>query len=235
MKIGRKLTALRRAAGLSQQEVASYISERLSPITNRAVSKWETDVSYPDAAQFILLCGLYGVADVSGEFIGEAMDSPFSGLNREGVMLARELIGLIRSSERYKAEEPARAAAAPREKRTIPLYDMTASQGTGIFLDSDAFVPYESESIPPSANFAVRMVGDSMSPEYRNGQVLFVRSATELETGDVGIFIVNGDACCRRLDRVDGVKLIALNPGYAPISFKYSYELRTVGKVVGAA
>ena len=233
MKIGKKLTALRHAAGLSQQEVAAFISERLSPITNRAVSKWETDVSYPDAAQFILLCELYGIADVSNEFMGVGMDSPYSGLNREGVLLARELIGLLRVSDKYKAEEPPIQASAPRVKRTVPLYDMTASAGTGIFLDSDAFVPYESEDVPPSANLAVRMVGDSMAPKFKNGQIIFVQSTTELDTGDIGIFIYNGDAYCRMLDRVDGVKLYAINERFAPIAVKYSYELRIVGKVVG--
>ena len=232
MRIGKKLTALRHAAGLSQQEVAAFISQRLSPITNRAVSKWETDACYPDAAQFILLCELYGIADVSGEFLGDAMDSPYSGLNREGVLLARELIQLMRSSEKYKAEEQLKPAAAPLVKRTVPLYDMTTGAGTGIFLDSSSFVPYESAEIPPSANFAVRMAGDSMAPRFKNGQVVFVQSAAELETGEIGIFIYNGDAYCRMLDRVDGVKLIALNDRFAPIAVKYSYELRVVGRVV---
>ena len=232
MDISRKLTALRKAAGYSQQEVAQYISKRLSPITNRAVSKWETGVSLPDAAQFILLCELYGVSDAAGEFLGRGGDSPYSGLNREGVMMARELISLLKASERYKAPELPPAFTTGGVMRTVPLYDMTASSGTGIFLDSGSFVPYESDEVPPSANFAVRMAGDSMAPLFKNGQVVFVQSATELESGDIGIFIYNGDACCRKLDRVDGVKLLPLNPRFPVISVKYSYELRVVGKVV---
>ncbi len=232
MDIAKKLNGLRRAAGFSQQEVAQHLSKYTEPITNRAVSKWETGASLPDAEQFILLCELYGVTDVVSEFLEIGYDSPYSGLNRAGIDAAKDYIALLRNSDKYRAEVRPVQEPPVKQKRTVPLYDITAGRGTGMFLDSDAFVPYESENIPPEANFAVRMSGDSMAPLYNNGQVIFVRSATELETGDIGIFIYNGDAYCRRLDRVDGVKLLAVNERYAPISVKYSYELRIVGRVV---
>ena len=234
MELAKKLTALRHAAGFSQQEVAAYISKRLSPITNRAVSKWETGVSCPDAEQFILLCELYGIADVTQEFLGSGMDSPYSGLNREGIAMARDLIALLRSSDRYKAEErEAVPVSAVKVRRTVPLYDMNASAGTGIFLDGDGYVPYESEDVPPTANFAVRIVGDSMAPKFKNGQIAFVQSTTDVDTGDIGIFIYNGDSYCKMLDKSEGLRLVSLNPRYKPISIKYAYELRVVGKVVG--
>lgn len=233
MDIGKKLTELRRAAGYSQQEAAALLSKRVSPITNRAVSKWETGVSLPDAEQFIWLCEIYGVADVTTEFLGVGSDSPYSGLNRDGILMAKELIRLLRLSDRFK-EEPkaAPSLSAPPVKRTVPLYDMSVSTGTGIFLDSDSYDYYEGFDVPPSANFAVRIYGGAMEPDYRNGSIAFVQSASKLEHGETGIFIYNGDAYCRRMDRSNGVKLVAANDRYAPINIKHSYELRTVGRVV---
>ena len=232
MDIGRKLTELRKAAGYSQQEAAQLLSQHVSPITNRAVSKWETGVSLPDAEQFVWLCCIYGVADVPAEFIGAGADSPYSGLNRDGVLMAKELIALLRLSDRFKAEPVQEPAPVFAQKRTLPLYDMGISSGTGIFLDSDSYGRYEGFDVPPEANLAVRVRGDAMAPELKDGCIVFVQSMPQLEHGDIGIFIYNGDAYCRLMDRSNGTKLVALNSRYAPISVKHSYELRTVGKVV---
>lgn len=73
-EFGRKLAELRKACKLNQTEVAQKISLECAtlfnrdPITNRAVSKWETGDSLPDAQQFISLCGIYGVSDVHRVF-----------------------------------------------------------------------------------------------------------------------------------------------------------------------
>lgn len=73
-EFGRKLAELRKACKLNQTEVAQKISFECAtlfnrdPITNRAVSKWETGDSLPDAQQFISLCGIYGVSDVHRVF-----------------------------------------------------------------------------------------------------------------------------------------------------------------------
>ncbi len=232
MDIGKKLTELRHAAGYSQQEAAALLSKHVSPITNRAVSKWETGVSLPDAEQFIWLCEIYGVADVITEFLGFGSDSPYSGLNRDGILMAKELIRLLRLSDRFKEEPQQEPSLAPAVKRTVPLYDMSVSTGTGIFLDSDNYGSYEGFDVPPSADFAVRIYGSAMEPEYKNGSIAFVQSAPQLEHGETGIFIFNGDAYCRVMDRSNGVRLIALNDRFAPIRINHSYELRTVGRVV---
>lgn len=228
MEIGKRLTELRKAAGLSQQDVADIISRHLAPITNRAVSKWEKGASLPDACQFIWLCEIYGVTDVASEFLGIGDSSPYAGLNRDGILMANEMIALLRLSELYSVKKPKKAA-----KRVVPLYDLPVSAGTGLFLDSDNYESIESDDIPPDANFAVRISGDSMEPELHDGQVVFVKSTTELKTGEIGIFVYNGDSYCKKLDRSDGIRLVSLNDKYKPINIKYAYELRVVGKVVG--
>ena len=230
MKFGEKLTQLRKAAGYSQQEVAAMISKRLEPITNRAVSKWETGATYPDAMQFIWLCEIYGVADVASTFLGIVGSDPFAGLNREGANMLRDYAGLLRLSP--KSSEAAPASEAKRPMRVVPLYDLPVSAGTGVFLDSDNFEPFESDEVPPEANFAVRISGDSMEPLLKDGQIVFVQSATSLEQGEIGIFIYDGNAYCKKLDRENGVKLVSLNPRYNPINVKRAYDLRVVGRVI---
>lgn len=236
-EFGKKLSALRKACGLNQTEVAQKVSLEgatlfnRDPITNRAVSKWETGDSLPDAQQFISLCGLYGVTDVQSVFRSEERsDDPFCGLNRAGVERAREYISMLRENPAFSKQ-----AKITRIKRQIPLYDLPASAGSGVFLDSDSYTLVDvDENVPEAATMAVRISGDSMMPLLNDGQIVYVRQQQELANGEIGIFVLNGEAFCKKLDSESGgVRLISLNPKYQPIKIKYSYELRVIGKVVG--
>ena len=67
-KIGRFIAACRKEQGFTQAALA----ERLG-ITDRAVSKWETGRSMPDASIMPALCGLLGI-NLNELFCGERLD-----------------------------------------------------------------------------------------------------------------------------------------------------------------
>ncbi len=56
MTIGEKITALRNAAGMSQDA----LDDRLS-VSRQSVSKWETGGATPDLDKLLALCDLFGV------------------------------------------------------------------------------------------------------------------------------------------------------------------------------
>jgi transcriptional regulator with XRE-family HTH domain len=56
MTLGAKLQKLRKAKGISQEELAARIN-----VSRQAVSKWELDESKPDTDNVIRLSGMYGV------------------------------------------------------------------------------------------------------------------------------------------------------------------------------
>lgn len=56
MTIGQKLTALRKARGMTQEELSEAIG-----ITRQTISKWELDTSAPDLDYLCKLCDLFGV------------------------------------------------------------------------------------------------------------------------------------------------------------------------------
>ena len=66
-EFGRKLAELRKACKLNQTEVAQKISLECTtlfnrdPITNRAVSKWETGTADPSTSNLLALAKLFGV------------------------------------------------------------------------------------------------------------------------------------------------------------------------------
>ena len=56
MTIGQKLTALRKARGMTQEELSEAIG-----VTRQTISKWELDTSAPDLDYLCKLCDLFGV------------------------------------------------------------------------------------------------------------------------------------------------------------------------------
>lgn len=230
-KLGSKLSELRKARKMSQQEVAKLVSVGSDPISNRAVSKWETGDTLPNAEKFLALCRIYDIRDVLSTFLG--MEGPndegLNSLNKLGRERVDEYISLLKESPEFSYKQK-----VIRIKRQMPLYDLPASAGTGVFLDSDSYTLIDvDETVPENANLAVRISGDSMTPLYTDGQIVYVRQQPDLKPGEIGIFVLNGEAYCKKLETDGGIKLISLNPNYKPIKVKYSYELRVIGKVVG--
>lgn len=48
--------------------------------------------------------------------------------------------------------------------------------------------------MPESANFGVKISGDSMEPEFEDGQIAWVLKQDMVENGEIGIFSLNGEA-----------------------------------------
>lgn len=123
-------------------------------------------------------------------------------------------------------------SAAGEARRPIPLYDLPVSAGTGEFL-ADTHV--EQISIPDisrtaTADFALRITGNSMEPHYHEGDVLLVQRAESVAPGELGIFLLDG---CGYFKKFAGDRLLSLNPTYPPILLKNYSATSCCGKVVG--
>ena len=228
MDIGKTIAKLRKEAGLSQAELAVRLSMLGVDVTNQAVSKWESGSSVPNARQFIILCAALGVEDVLGEFT-KGKYGAYAGLDSEGRKKLAEYKSLLISSGRYSIKK-----APPHPVRTLPLYSLAVSAGTGQFLDGENYEMVEvGAEVPEGANFGVRVAGDSMEPEYHDGQIVWVRQQRSLMTGETGIFLYDGCAYLKRLAaREDRMALRSLNPAYADILISPELPLRVLGKVL---
>ncbi|MBE6601589.1 MAG: helix-turn-helix domain-containing protein [Ruminococcaceae bacterium] len=128
---------------------------------------------------------------------------------------------------RYAGEPTARTG-----KRPIPLYDIPASAGTGFYLDNAVA---ETIKIPNNektadANYALRISGNSMEPKYHSGDTLLVQNTDSIESGELGIFTLDGDVYFKVYG---GDRLISLNPTYAPILLKEYTSVQCRGRVIG--
>lgn len=229
MDIGRILCEKRRDAGLSQAELADALSEYGVFVTNQAISKWENGSTLPSAVQFLALCRALHVYDIAGEFIPQE-GGILQGLSTAGRRKALEYIQLLRDSGRYSAMPETTAVRI----RSLPLYSIAVSAGTGQFLDSEHYDMTEvGPEVPDSANFGVKVSGDSMEPRFHNGQTVWVSQQHSLMTGEIGIFLYDGCAYLKQLKALDDrLVLHSLNPEYADIEISPELPLRVLGKVI---
>ena len=232
--ISEEIARMRKKAGLTQPQLVKKLSKYGISTTPSTISKWENGGKTPDAYEFITLCDIYDIRDVLKTFMAkpdpQAQTDILEPLNQEGREFAAQFIEFLSADPSY-SYIPMPHPVTEISKRTIMLYDMPVSAGSGIFLDSDDYELIEVDgSVPMDATFALRVKGGSMRPRFEDGQIIYIRRQPSVENNEIGIFLLNGDAYCKVLS---GNALVSLNPEYAPIEIKEHDELRVFGKVLG--
>ena len=230
MQFGDLHCARRKELGLNQAELAARMTALGHPVSNQAVSKWENGSTLPNARQFLALCDLLEIDDIRGYFTGGGA-GVLAGLDAAGRARALDYIQLLRWSGRFSRREKT-AEIVPL--RSLPLYSIGVSAGTGQFLDGEDYEMVEvGPEVPEGANFGVRVTGDSMEPRFHDGQTVWVRQQRSLMTGEIGIFLYDGSAYLKQLvAKQDRMALHSLNPAYGDILVSPELPLRVLGKVL---
>ena len=66
------------------------------------------------------------------------------------------------------------------------------------YIDSDAYETIEvGDEVSSLADFGITIAGDSMEPQFVNGQTVWVHSQERLNVGEIGIFLYEGQAYCK--------------------------------------
>lgn len=90
------------------------------------------------------------------------------------------------------------------------------------------------DTADPNA-FALRVVGDSMEPEFSEGNIIIVSPAIEPASGDYAIVKVNGEVTFKRIQiYLSRVVLQPLNTRYESqeILFEDGKQIKIIGKVI---
>ena len=227
--LGEIISTYRKKNHLSQTELSSILIKNGLQIGNSAISNWEKCKTEPNASTLLFLCKLLGITDIYGEYYGNNPENPLLELNDEGKGKVWDYIELLKDSGKYQ-----RATIIPF-RRKIRLFDIPASAGVGNFLDGENFTELEvGEEVPYTADFGIRISGDSMEPRFVNGQIVWVQKQDILTNGDIGIFFLDGNAYCKKLqDDEKGLFLISLNSTYEPIAVTENQTFKIFGKVIG--
>lgn len=240
--IGRRIAELRKLHNLSLVNLSEVLTAYGVHIRPNAISKWEMGDSLPNAYQIITLCKVFDIKNP--DFF--TVDGVISDLNEIG----------IRKLAEYKADLLATGKYAPSSFKgniiyiDMPVSNLRVSAGTGTFLDGDNFetISVPKESVPAGAQFGIRVSGDSMTPVYHDGQIVWVQECRELRSGEVGIFIYDGEGYIKVYSEQEpddptaftdsyGVChmqpiMISYNSAYAPKVIQPTASFQIVGRVL---
>lgn len=123
------------------------------------------------------------------------------------------------------------------EKQAFPLlgtvkagYDYLASENIIGYINLDKNIPN------PEEYFALKVTGDSMQPVLYDDDIVIVHSQNDIESGQVGIVLINGDEATVKkiIKHNDYIELISFNSYYPPKKLTKDTEFKIVGKVVEA-
>ena len=229
---GQTLAQCRKECNLTQKQVVEkLLKEHDMAVKVASLSQWEKDQHQPNVKQFFALCQIYQISEISRVFGLSSPNDPIGHLNEEGKQKVYEYASLLWHSGLY---EPVQTQVLPF-RRKIKKFYLAASAGTGQYLDSDSYETIEvGDEVSSLADFGITLAGNSMEPQFVNGQTVWVHSQERLNVGEIGIFLYDGQAYCKKYMEHDGkVFLVSLNPSYEPILVKEDSGFRIFGKVVG--
>lgn len=142
----------------------------------------------------------------------------------------KDLVDTVLQKEYERRTEHAKEFIMLQPPLLVPYYGHVASAGTGQYVFDDIppeMIEIENEMDNMQVDFAIGVNGDSMEPTYRDGDTLLIKKQSEIHIGEVGIFMINGEAFVKELG--DGV-LISHNKKYKDIHINDS--VICLGKVI---
>ena len=253
---GAILKELRKKKKVTAKETVEKLSSLEYEISEKTISGYETGIRMPNADVFMALCTIYDCKNILEMFsfikadYSIPTDSEWDMVEKyrfisthspEGAVMVDTVLNRENSiAEKIKEqkehiEELEKNSSQNNSSypgtRLINYYFRLASAGTGqIVFDMPPTEKIEIPDIPEyrKVDYAIGVNGNSMQPEYNDGDILLIEMTEEIEPGEIGIFIVNGESFVKKLgDR----ELISLNPDYGNISLTEDSKCR--GRVVG--
>lgn len=234
--IGLKIKEFRDQRGLTQKELADLIE-----MGNTTIANYEKGFRTPKKntlfkianALNVTIDDLFPILKQSDNSIIESVEEILFQLDPEpyqhNVLTYAE--GQLEEQKQAKKKH-AEVHDIVVEYIAYNYYDQPVSAGTGQYLNE---VQIETIQLPVKvdADFVCPIYGDSMEPDYKSGDYVFVKLTVELPSGTVGVFDYEGEAYIKQLViEKDKAYLRSFNKKYKDIPINSDSDFRIIGKVV---
>lgn len=199
--IGNQIKTFRKSAGFTQDELAKRLNT-----TKQTISRYEKGDRKANQDMLFELCDIFGVSiDDFFPSQNEALQSPTaSSIQTIYDQLAPPRKSKVLTYAEGQLDEQRNEETQPNEVSEViqlysyDYYDHPASAGTGQYLN-DVRVERIELPVDVDADFVIPIKGDSMEPNYHDGDLVFIRTSVELNDGVIGVFNYNGDAYIKQL------------------------------------
>ena len=239
VKIVDRLNELKDKTGLTQQDIVKG-----SRISQSTLSQYFSGKRLPSKANIKKLADFFNVpveqidprldtTSIVKNEIAQKIDKVVSKLDPEPYQR-----NVLTCAERQLEEQKqAKKRLAEVHEASVQFfaynyYDQPVSAGTGQYLNE---VQIETIQLPVKvdADFVCPIDGDSMEPDYKSGDYVFVKLTVELPSGTVGVFDYEGEAYIKQLIiEKDKAYLRSFNKKYKDIPIDSNSDFRIIGKVV---
>lgn len=242
-RISTFLKQLRKTSGLSANDVVKKLQDHGIDISPKTLYGYESGISMLNADVFVSLCRIYkcdNPMDLFGTLALSASEHSLIENYRNLDDFGRKTvdISLSREAERIAQlqakQEHIDALESEQQKvskiiqsiRIYTYFGRIACAGSGFYFDD---IPTETIEAPDmGGDFIIGVNGDSMEPDYHDGDKLYVKKTEHISHGDVGIFTI-GNECFLKEYGEEG--LISRNRDYGDIPG--TEDVRLIGKVIG--
>ncbi|MGO3073643.1 MAG: LexA family transcriptional regulator [Pseudolactococcus laudensis] len=218
---------------LTMEELAKKLGKAKS-----SISKWESGERSPKIYEIEEIAEFFGVEPnvmmfgfgkvKSTSTTKQILDSVFSKLEEP----RQDKVVAYAKSELDEQNKVVEIAGYQIEKE-YPYYDDAVSAGTGQYIGTSQ---RETITLPVEfdADYVVPVYGDSMEPEYHDGDYIFIESTVNLNDGEIGVFELYGDTYVKQLILEDDhACLHSFNEKYKDMKVDADSDFRVLGRVVG--
>lgn len=241
MLIGNTLKKIRESKKLTVEQVAENLS-----VSASSYRKYEYNEREPSTDIIIELAKFYGVTTDYLLGLEAPPENPLSflNLNADDEEVMQKYASLPPAVRKMLLDIMIQLADAARSGRTeqvrkevtmlIHKHLNKASAGCGYDLsDSDEWckIRVVKDGNAERADFAVEIEGNSMLPEYHNGDIVYIILDPDVPVGKVGLFRQNGRGYIKERGKDC---LISANPDY-PNIYPSDGDIECIGRVIGIA
>ena len=230
--IGEKIRQYRLANGWTQQELGAKIG-----ISKNAIGNYEKGFRSPKKNTMFDLAKAFSIS-IDDLFPPVQKPSP-SDIQSIYDQLAPPRQGkvLTYAERQLKEQNEEETKINEVSEKIVQLYgydyyDHAASAGTGQYLN-DVRVERIELPVDVDADFVIPIKGDSMEPDYHDGDLVFIQTSVDLNDGVIGVFNYNGEAYIKQLViDTEQSYLHSLNPAYKDMPITPETDFRIIGEVV---
>ncbi|HFU3983530.1 TPA: XRE family transcriptional regulator [Streptococcus suis] len=219
--IGQKIKDYRKANKLTMEELGNRIQVGKSTIAN-----YEKGFRTPRQKNLLDLASAFGVS--VDDFFPYSESSPKNIIDSDVATLANVLTSSNRSiwvdygKELLEKQEKQRTISEPAITYEVKAVSRLAA-GVGFAYDDNDVITVQVTNEPPRHDIASIVDGDSMTPNYQPGDVIYLRDkGISSYSGQVCAVVVDDKTYLKRVyTEENGLRLVSINKKYEDIEIDF--------------